>query len=468
MEFNKNMLIDKADLILNQAAKLGMSQAEVTIKLDNSALTRLANSIIDQNVSEKHVNFTIIVYYGKRKGSVCVESLDTETLKRMVARAAKFAKMAPENEDFVSLPSPKPFSNKLNPLDSVSKNTVEATPEQRAEYAQIAIDSAHEIDKRIKAVAGTISNKTEEKLIKNSFGVEAYDVRTLSKIDLTILGNDGKEESAGWSADSRRDITELEIAEVAKKAAQKAIDGFGAKLVEPGDYEVILEPAAVGGLVSSITMYGLSAKMYQEYRSFLRDKIGEKSFSEKLDLWSDPLNNRGLMASVFDGEGVPTKKLDLINKGIVKSLAYDTLTAAKDGVESTGHNVKLWRVLYFGESFPLANHLFLREGNSNIEEMIAETKNGILVTHFHYQNAVNSAKGVFTGLTRDGTWLIRNGEIKFPVKTLRYTDIVTRYLEKIDLIGKYQELQDGYNWIFQGFFPPMKLPSFRFTGSSAK
>ncbi|MFX0124101.1 MAG: TldD/PmbA family protein [Candidatus Hodarchaeota archaeon] len=468
MEFNKNTLIDKADLILNETAKLGMSQAEVTIKLVDSALTRLANSIIDQNVSEKHVNVSIFVYHGKKKGSVCVESLDTGSLKRMVARAAKFAEMAPEDEDFVSIPDPKPFSKKLNPLDLVSKNTLETTPEQRAEYAQLAIESAHEIDKRIKAVAGVISNKTEEKLFKNSLGVEAYDVRTLSKIDLTILGNDGREETAGWAADSRRDITELKIVEVAKKAAQKAIDGFGAILVEPGNYEVVLEPAAAGGLISYSSIYGLSAKMYQEYRSFLRDKIGEKSFSEELDLWSDPLEKRGLIASVFDGEGVPTQKIDLISKGVVKSLAYDTLTASKDGVESTGHNVKLWRVLSFGESFPLANHLFLKEGDSNIEEMIAETKNGILVTHFHYQNVVNPIKGVFTGLTRDGTWLIKNGEIDSPVKTLRYTDNVTRYLEKVDLIGKYQELQDGYNWIFQGFFPPMKLPSFRFTGSSAK
>ncbi|UCG89858.1 MAG: TldD/PmbA family protein, partial [Candidatus Heimdallarchaeota archaeon] len=231
----------------------------------------------------------------------------------------------------------------------------------------------------------------------------------------------------------------------------------------------ILEPAAVGGLIDMpIALYGLSAKMYQEYRSFLRDKIGEKSFSEMLDLWSDPLDKSGLMATAFDAEGIPTKKVDLINKGVVKSLVYDTLTAAKDEVETTGHNVKLWRVLFFGGSFPLANHLFMREGDSNIEEMIAETKNGILITHFHYQNAVNPAKGVFTGLTRDGTWLIKNGEIKYPVKTLRYTDIVTRYLEKIDLIGKYHELQDGYNWIFQGFFPPIKLPSFRFTGSSEK
>jgi predicted Zn-dependent protease len=110
----------------------------------------------------------------------------------------------------------------------------------------------------------------------------------------------------------------------------------------------------------------------------------------------------------------------------------------------------------------------VKEGDSDVDEMVSETRKGILVTHFHYQNPVNPAKGVFTGLTRDGTWLIENGEIKHPLKTLRYTDTVTKFFKNIDLIGTYQELQDSYEWIYQGMYPPMKLPSFRFTGSTKK
>ncbi|MFX0051205.1 MAG: TldD/PmbA family protein [Candidatus Hermodarchaeota archaeon] len=467
MESNKEVLIEKANMILKEAEKLGTSQAEVSITLDNSALTRLANNIIDQNVAEKQVNTLIIVYFGKRKGSVAADLFSVKSLKRAVTKAAKIANISPENSDFDSLPQPQPYSSKISPSELVSKETLNVTPEQRAEFAQLAINCAIEVDKRIKTVSGAISNLTQEKLIKNSLGVEAYDVRTLSYIILTILGNDGEEETAGWSADYRRDFSKLKIFEVARRAAQKAIDGFGAKLIKPGEYEVVLDPAATGGLIRMMSYTGFSALRYQEYTSFLRDKIGEKLFSEKLDFWSDPLDSRGLYASVFDGEGFPTKKLDLINRGVVKALAYDTLTASKDGVESTGHNIKHRRLLRLGmgESVPVANHLFVREGDSNIEEMISETKNGILVTHFHYQNPVNPSKGVFTGLTRDGTWLIEKGEIR-PIKNLRYTDIVTRYFGNIDLIGKYQELQDGYEWFFQGMYPPMKLPSFRFTGST--
>ncbi len=468
MELSKDLLIDKTDLILREAEKLGISQAEVTITQTTSALTRLANSIIDQNVSEKHLEITIIVYYGKKKGSVCIEVLEPELLKQAVVRAAKTAKITPENSDFVSLPKAKLYSTKLDPSTLFSKKALEVTPEQRAEYAQLVIDEAHGVDKRIKKVAGLISNTLQEKLIKNSLGVNAYALRTESKIDLTVLGNDGQEETAGWSSDTRRDISDLRLVKVAQRAAQKAVNGFGAKTIDPGNYEVILEPAAVGGLMRMMTYYGFSARMYQEYKSFLKDKIGEKLFSEKLDLWSDPLDSRGVFASVFDGEGVPTRKLDLIDKGVVKALVYDTLTAAKDGVESTGHNFKHWRMLTLGmgESMPRANHLFVREGDSTLEEMISETTNGILITHFHYQNPVNPAKGVFTGLTRDGTWFVKDGEIKYALKTLRYTDSFTKFFNTIDLIGKYQELQDGYEWVSQGMFPPMKLPSFKFTGST--
>ncbi len=179
---------------------------------------------------------------------------------------------------------------------------------------------------------------------------------------------------------------------------------------------------------------------------------------------SDPLNPQCVYSSKFDVEGVPTKRLGLIEKGIVKSLVYDTYTGTKDGVNSTGHKARF----FGGRSIPFPSHLFVGDGDSNIDEMIEETKKGILVTHFHYQNAVNPSKGVLTGLTRDGTWLIENGEIVAPLKTLRYTDEVLRFFKEIDLIGKYPKLKDTCNPMMQEIFPPIKLPSFRFSGSQKK
>jgi predicted Zn-dependent protease len=454
MGLNKELLLEKGQLVLKEAEKLGASQVEVNVRMSNTALTRLANSIIDQNVAENHARVRTIVYIGNRKGSTNVEIFDDDSIKQAVADAIKIAKISPENKDFKSLPEPK----KLTPIpkeEQISKNTIDATPEKRAEFATLAIDSAHAVDKRIKAVAGAISHGFAEEIILNSLGVEAYDLGTYSNINLTVLADDGKEETAGWCADNNQDFTKLNIQKVAKIAAKKSADGFGMQYIDPGTYEVILEPAAVGGFMFFMAFYGFSAMMYQDYISFLRDKIGEKVFSEKLNLWDDAFDKRNIYRGFFDDEGHPKSKLDMIKNGVVQNLAYDTMTANKDGVKSTGHNAK-----FRGRSMPYPGNLFIGDGNSNIDEMITETKKGILVTHFHYQNAVNPTKGIFTGLTRDGAWLVENGEIKYPLRTLRYTDSCLRFLANIDLIGKYPEINTSFARV-----PAIKLPSFEITGS---
>ncbi|MHA1930153.1 MAG: TldD/PmbA family protein [Candidatus Thorarchaeota archaeon] len=456
MEFQKELLYEKGKFILEQAEKVGADQAEASIVLREFALTRLANSIIDQNVAEKHASVNIILYFGKRKGSTNVEVFENNALIKVIESVARIAKLSPEDADFKSIPSPMEYSSQLKDIELVSKSTLDADPEKRAEYAMTAIDIAHDTDKRISSVAGAISNATTEKVFFNSLGIEAYRAGTTSEINLTILASDGVEETAGWSSDTRRDFNQLKVEDVARIAATKATTGFGMVNIEPGEYEIVLEPAALSGFMFFINYFGFSAQNYQDYQSFLIDKIGEKVFSEKLSLWDDALDNRFASPTSFDAEGYPKSKLDLVEKGVVKNLVYDSKTATKDGVASTGHNARFW-----GRSLPFATHLLVAEGDSDIEEMIAETKKGILVTHFHYQNAVNPVKGIFTGLTRDGTWYIENGEIKAPLRTLRYTDAAPRFLSDIDLVGKYSEIRDG-----GAIVPPMKLPSFRISGSS--
>ena len=455
MEFNKDLLLEKAQFVLKEAERLGATQTEVTINLTKSALTRLANSIIDQNVAENHATVSTIVYVGKRQGSTSVEVLDNESISKAVTDAIKIAKISPENKDFKSLPEAQKYSKTIPFDELISKKTLEATPELLAEYSTVAINAAHSIDKRITAVAGAISHATNERMILNSLGVEAYDVHTNSNVNLTVLAEDGKEQTAGWSADNRIDISELKVKTVAEKAAKKAANGFSMQYIEPGNYEVVLEPAAAGGLVGMMNFFGFGAMNYQDYISFLRDKIGDKIFDEKFTMWDDAFDKQHVNRFFFDAEGVPKTKLEMVTNGVAKNLAYDTMTATKDKVKSTGHNVK-----FRGRSLPVAGNLLISEGESNLEEMIAETKKGILVTHFHYQNAVNPTKGIFTGLTRDGAWLIENGEIKYPLRTLRYTDSVLRFFANIELMGKYSDLNDTFQKV-----PPMKLPSFTISGS---
>ncbi|TFH09945.1 MAG: TldD/PmbA family protein [Candidatus Thorarchaeota archaeon] len=457
MENNRELLLSKAEMIIKEAEAHGASQSQAAINLTNLNLTRLANSIIDQNVAERHVRVKALLYFGNKRGSVNFEVFEDADIKDAVSQAASLARISRENEDFKSLPTPKKYPS-FN-LDSlVCKATYDTTPELRAEYAKLAIDTAHEVDNRVAAVAGYVQNITSERVVTNSLGVEGYEMRTSSDIELTILARDGSEETAGWSGDARRDVRDLKVEEVATIAAEKTVKGFGMKDLSPGEYEVVLEPAAAGGLLFYTSMLGFGARHHQEFMSFLRDRIGEEVFSDKLSLYDNALDERLVGASLFDDEGVPHQKVDLIDKGVVKNLVYDTFTAGKDGVESTGNHAQWW-----GPAEPIARHIIANEGKSSIEDMVSETKNGVLVTHFHYMNPVNPTQGVLTALTRDGTWYIENGDVKHPLRTLRFTDAIPRFFKDIELVGRYSEFLSTPPI---GLVPGLKLPSFRFSGSS--
>ncbi|MHA2068372.1 MAG: TldD/PmbA family protein [Candidatus Thorarchaeota archaeon] len=456
MDFMKDDLMEKASFALKETEKHGATQTEVEVFRTRNALTRLANSIIDQNVAENRITVRILVYLGKRKGSYSLDALAEDDIKGAAETAVRMAKVSAADKDFISLPELQQASAALSVDETVCEATANATPEERAEAANSIIKIAHDIDKRVSAVSGAISNGFTEQVIVNSQGVSTYQANTASNLNLTIMAKDGSEETAGWSSDNRRDFRELRIDDVTERAARKAAEGFDSVNLDPGEYELILEPAAVGGFTLFMIYTGFSALTYQDYRSFLRDRIGEKVFSDKLTMWDDSLDQRHPAPRTFDYEGYPKSKLDLIDSGTVKNLVYDSYTAGRDDVDTTGHAARVW-----GRSMPFADHVIVKDGDSSVNEMIEETRNGILVTHFHYQNPVDSAKGMMTGLTRDGAWLVKDGEIAHPVKTLRYTDALPRFLGNIDLVGRYQNLRDS-----AAIVPPLKLPSFKITGSS--
>lgn len=458
MDFMKEELLEKANFAIKKAEEFGASQVEVYVFRTRNALTRLANSIIDQNVAENRINIRILVYLGKRKGSYSLDAFSNEDISKAAEAAVRMARVSAEDKDFISLPEPKDSPSSLTIKDTAYDATANATPEERAEIANTVIKTAHDIDKRVNAVAGAVSNELVERVVSNSLGISAHQANTTCNLNLTILAQNGKEETAGWASDNRKDFQKLRTEDVAERAARKAIEGFGAINLDPGEYEVILEPAAVAGFVLFMNYTGFSALSYQDYRSFLRDRIGEQVFSEKLTFWDDALDVRHTSPRLYDSEGYPKSRLDLVDAGTVKNLVYDSYTAGKDGVDSTGHNAKVW-----GSSMPFASHVIMEEGSTSVNEMIEETKNGILVTHFHYQNPVDPTKGMMTGLTRDGAWLIRNGEISSAVNTLRYTDAIPRFLGKVDFVGRYQALRDSGSIV-----PPLKLPSFMITGSSSQ
>ena len=206
---------------------------------------------------------------------------------------------------------------------------------------------------------------------------------------------------------------------------------------------------------------GFSAVAMQEGRSFMVGKIGQQIVDSRVSIWDDGQDPRGLPLP-FDFEGVPKQRVDLIEKGVARGVVYDSYRAGKEeGKSSTGHALPAPNT--FG---PFPMNAFFGPGDATLEEMIASTERGLYVTRFHYTRPVEPTKVVVTGMTRDGTFLIENGKIAYPVKNLRFTQSYLEALNQVDMIGKELRLLAGMGGLARTAQPALKLGSFNFTGAT--
>jgi len=287
MDFMKEDLLEKANLALREAEDSGASQVEVEVFRFRNSLTRLANSIIDQNVAENRITIRILAYLGKKKGSYSLDSFSNDDIKEAAGAAVRIAKVSAEDSDFISLPEPRDSSSALTVDDMVCKATANATPEERAHAARSIIQIAHDIDERVSSVSGAISTILAEQVIINSLGVSAYQSNTVSSLNLTIIAKEGADEAAGWASDNRMDFQELRIEDVAERAARKAAEGFQAIDLEPGDYELILRLMDAGD--KSITTASLAEqikRLSSSESSIVYDEIGYADV-RSVDILSD-------------------------------------------------------------------------------------------------------------------------------------------------------------------------------------
>jgi len=216
-------------------------------------------------------------------------------------------------------------------------------------------------------------------------------------------------------------------------------------------------------MIMFLAFLGFGALSVQEERSFMCGKFGQKIVGENISIWDDGLDERGF-AIGFDFEGVPKQRVDFITDGVASAVAYDSLTAGKEGKESTGH-----ALIAPNPYGPIPISPVMGTGDSTIEEMIADTKRGIYVTRFHYTNTVEPMRAVITGMTRDGTFLIEDGKITKPLKNLRFTESVLSALSCVTHISKEAVLVwdgAGYGPRFPTgiIAPAIRVEKFNFSG----
>jgi len=445
----KEKLFNVAEQILRATKADG---AEVLIFAEDSNLTRYANSGIHQNMAVTDVNIGVRIRLGKRAGIAWTNRDDRDSLLDLVRTAESLASQMPEDPDLPEMYGPV----ELDEIEGACvEDTANLSPEKRAE----AVSKVIEILNPFKAF-GVYSSGVSEVVYVNTRGTRCYHRVTDAHLSVNAMGDGG----SGWAQASSRDARSIDPEKVARRARRKAELSVDPIDVEPGEYTVILEELAFSTLLAFMGFMGFSAKSYQEGRSFLMGKLGEKVFSERLTIYDDPLDVRGFPVG-FDFEGVPKKKLLLVDKGVPKSLVYDLKTAAREGKESTGHALMPFH------SFPFPGHMAVEPGDLSIDEMIRSTERGILVTRFHYTNVVEPRAFVLTGMTRDGTFLIENGALVKGIKNLRFTDSMLDALSSISAISRDLSLVAETSWYGHRFprgflVPAIKLERFNFTGKT--
>jgi len=422
-------------------------QTEVLYSGGDTALTRFANNYIHQNVAERDASVSIRVVIGKRIGTASTNKLEEASVKLAVDKAIEIAQTQPENPQFVSLPEASSYTN----INTYVPSTAEFTPIQRAQAVKIIVDEAQ---KKGVIASGAYSTSSNDLLIANSLGLWAEQKQTLAELNLVVTGDNG---ASGYANVITRDVADIDPLALVQEALEKCLKSIDPISIEPGDYAVILEPYAVGTLLSFLGYIGFGALSVQEDRSFMCGKMGQKITGDNITIWDDALDLSGL-PTPFDYEGVPKEKVMLIENGIAKGVVYDSYTAVVEGKKSTGHGLPAPNS--FG---PVPLNMLMKEGNSSIDEMIAKTQKGVYVTRFHYTNVVEPMTTTITGLTRDGTFLIENGKIKGAVKNLRFTNSILDALSQVSLISKETKLVEGFGG---SRVPAIKVESFTFSGTT--
>ena len=420
-------------------------QTEVLLLARYDSLTRYANSVIHQNVAETDTTIRVRAVVGQKIGVASTNELDEASLKRVADTALAIAAVQNDNPDFHSLPGPASYAA----VDAYVESTARFTPEQRAKAVGIA---CHKASQNGLMAAGTFSTGSQEIAIANSLGVMAYHPATSAEMIALMMSDSG----SGYADFCSLDATAIDVEAIADEAVEKALRSRNPISLEPGDYEVVLQEYAAEDILASLGSQGFSALAVQEGRSFMR--LGEKVVGDNISIWDDGLSPDSLPLP-FDFEGVPKRRVDLIEKGVATAVVYDSYTAGKDGKVSTGHGLPAPNPMG-----PLPINLFMQTGTATKDEMVKGIKRGLWVTRFHYTRPVHPLKVIITGMTRDGTFLIENGELARPVKNLRYTQSYLEALSNVVAIGREAKLQQGY-W-GAGRVPALRISKFTFTGAT--
>jgi len=438
-------LLDACDKVIDMVG--GRADAAVVASAGPDALTRFAQSFIHQNVADADTTVSLRVASEGRTAIASTTRVDDAGLRALVDRTLAAASLRPPDPDYPGLAPPQPVTGD----GRWDQPTADATPDVRAEAVRAFVDAGRDLE-----AAGYCATKAKHAAFVNTAGQRLTGRTTSAVIDGIHRSADG--DGAGRAAAAS--IGQIDAAGAGARAAEKARAQSGElRHIEPGQYEVVLEPGCVANMLLFLGYAGLNAKAVADGTSFVH--LGEQQFDEHVSIWDDAEDPR-TVGYLYDAEGTPKQRVDLVTNGRTTGVVHDRRTATKAGAHSTGHAT--------GDESAGAtpSNVFFGGGDRSPEELVAGVERGLLVTDFHYTRILDPKTQVVTGLTRNGVFLIVRGEIVGAAHNVRFTQSYVAALGPGKVLGVGNDAQLITGSQLGGFshVPTIRLASWNVTGGA--
>ncbi len=421
-------------------------RTEVLVHDDAQALTRFNHDVIHQNVASSIVRVAVRAIAGDRIGVASTTALDGASLDAVATRALELAALTRPDPLRAVLPQPSAYAKSANAYATATRD---ATPDLRARHTSDILRTAR--DAQVWS-AGYVTTSTSGITVANSNGVDASFDQSNAGVNVKMNAPD----ATGFAEQYVVDASELDAAAVAAVAAKKAIDTRAPRAVDPGDWTVILEPAALGELLAYLTDH-FSAQAYHEGSSFLSAGFDTVQLDANVTFVDDathPLRP----GMPFDFEGAPTERVVLVENGAPRNIVTDAYWASRLDRKNTGHALPAPNT-----GGPEVRHLVVAPGTKPVSQLIAETQRGLLISRFWYIRNVDQRQTIVTGMTRDGTYLIENGALAGGVKNMRFNQNILAALGACEFSN---QLKRTGGYAYGLLAPAAKIERFTFSSGT--
>jgi predicted Zn-dependent protease len=429
---------------------LSFSKAEetqVVLTGGDRANVRFARNSVTTAGASSGYSLAIVAKVGQKSGTVTASEFTDESLRRAAQNALEIARLSPDNPETMPMLGPQTYAQ----TDAFFDDAASASPEWRSNSVKTALDLSKTKDV---VSAGFVETSAQIQAVATSKGQFAYGRFTAADYNLTARTQDGT--GSGWASKSFNELRLLEPTKLATAAIDKAARSHSPTAIEPGKYTVVLEPSAMADIIAGLA-FAVDARQADEGRSFFSKKgggtrLGEQVVGEKVKIYSDPAHPLA-PALPFDGQGLPLKRIDWIDKGVLKNLSYSRYWAQKQAKEPT----------------PNPGNLIMDGGTATMEELIKGVERGVLVTRFWYIRSLDPQTLLVTGLTRDGLFLIEKGQVTRPVKNMRWNESPVFALNNVDAMTPPERAVSGEGVGGAGFSivcPAARIREFTFTSGS--